>query len=60
MPNQVGFLVAASTMSAGAPRRSAYQFVYCQEAGHVDRPARAQTLAPALEWLWQDFKPSGR
>jgi iron(III)-enterobactin esterase len=36
----------------------AYQFVYCQEAGHVDRPARAQTLAPALEWLWQDYKPA--
>ncbi|HUR58940.1 MAG TPA: sialate O-acetylesterase [Opitutaceae bacterium] len=32
----------------------AYQFVYCKEAGHVDRPARAQTLAPALEWLWED------
>lgn len=36
----------------------AYQFVYCQEAGHVDRPARAQLLAPALEWLWQDYKPA--
>ncbi len=35
-----------------------YQFVYCKEAGHVDRPARAQTLAPALEWLWQDYKPA--
>lgn len=32
----------------------AYQFVFCKEAGHVDRPARAQTLAPALEWLWRD------
>lgn len=33
-----------------------YQFVYAKEAGHVDRPVRAQTLAPALEWLWQDYK----
>jgi enterochelin esterase-like enzyme len=33
----------------------AYQFVFCKEAGHVDRPARAQTLAPALAWLWQDY-----
>jgi enterochelin esterase-like enzyme len=33
-----------------------YQFVFAKEAGHVDRPVRAQTLAPALEWLWQDFK----
>lgn len=34
-----------------------YQFVFAKEAGHVDRPVRAQTLAPALEWLWQDFRP---
>ena len=37
-----------------------YQFVYCKEAGHVDRPARAQTLAPALEWLWHDDKLATR
>ncbi len=36
----------------------AYQFVFCKEAGHVDRPVRAQTLAPALEWLWQDYRPA--
>jgi enterochelin esterase family protein len=35
-----------------------YQFVYAKEAGHVDRPVRAQTLAPALEWLWQDYSPA--
>jgi enterochelin esterase family protein len=35
-----------------------YQFVYAKEAGHVDRPVRAQTLAPALEWLWQDYRPA--
>jgi len=34
-----------------------YQFVYAKEAGHVDRPVRAATLAPALEWLWKDYKP---
>ncbi len=33
-----------------------YQFVYAREAGHVDRPVRAMTLAPALEWLWQGYK----
>lgn len=36
-----------------------YQFVYARGAGHVDRPVRAQTLAPALEWIWQDYKRSG-
>jgi enterochelin esterase family protein len=35
-----------------------YQFVYAKEAGHVDRPVRAQTLAPALEWLWRDYRPA--
>jgi enterochelin esterase family protein len=30
-----------------------YQFVYSREAGHVDRPVRAMTVAPALEWLWK-------
>lgn len=38
----------------------AYQFVFCKEAGHVDRPARAQTLAPALEWLWQDYTSAAK
>jgi enterochelin esterase-like enzyme len=35
-----------------------YQFVYAEEAGHVDRPVRAMTLAPALEWLWKDYEPA--
>ena len=34
-----------------------YQFVYAREAGHVDSRVRAQTVAPALEWLWKDYKP---
>jgi len=37
-----------------------YQFVFCKEAGHVDRPARAHTLAPALEWLWRDSPVTAR
>jgi enterochelin esterase-like enzyme len=35
----------------------AYQFVFAKDAGHVDRLVRAQTLAPALEWLWKDYQP---
>jgi hypothetical protein len=37
-----------------------YQFVYAQQAGHVDRPVRAATLAPALEWVWKGYKPSDK
>lgn len=38
----------------------AYQFVYSKEAGHVDRPVRAYTVAPALEWLWKDYEPAAK
>jgi len=33
-----------------------YQFIFAQNAGHVDRAVKAQTLAEALEWLWKDYK----
>jgi enterochelin esterase family protein len=32
-----------------------YQFVFAQDAGHVDRRVVEQTLPGALEWLWQDY-----
>jgi predicted alpha/beta superfamily hydrolase len=35
-----------------------YQFVFARNAGHVDRAVREQTLAEALEYVWQDYKPS--
>ena len=34
-----------------------YQFVFAQNAGHVDGRTKQQTLPEALEWLWQDYKP---
>ncbi len=34
-----------------------YQFVFAENAGHVDRRVRQQTMAEALEWLWQGYKP---
>jgi enterochelin esterase-like enzyme len=36
-----------------------YQFVFAQNAGHVDRAVRAQTLPEALEYVWQGFVPAG-
>ena len=36
-----------------------YQFVFTQNAGHCDRPAKMQTLPAALEWLWQGYRSSG-
>jgi hypothetical protein len=30
-----------------------YQFIFSQNAGHVDRPTMLQTLPLALEWIWE-------
>jgi len=32
-----------------------YQFVFARNAGHVDHAVRQQTLAEALEYVWQGF-----
>ena len=32
-----------------------YQFVFARNAGHVDRTVKEQTLAEALEYLWQGY-----
>ena len=34
-----------------------YQFVFARNAGHVDRAVRQQTLAEALEYVWQGYAP---
>lgn len=36
----------------------AYQFVYSEDSGHTDRKVTRQTMAQALEWLWQGYKPA--
>jgi iron(III)-enterobactin esterase len=33
-----------------------YQFVFAENAGHVDRPTKMQTLPEALEWVWQGYQ----
>jgi enterochelin esterase family protein len=33
-----------------------YQFVFAQDAGHVDGRVVAQTLPSALEWVWRGYK----
>ena len=40
-----------------AARGYHYQFVFARNAGHVDRAVKRQTLAEALEYVWQDYKP---
>jgi hypothetical protein len=36
-----------------------YQFVFAQNALHVDGAVRRQTLPEALEWLWRGYRPRG-
>jgi enterochelin esterase family protein len=33
-----------------------YQFIFARNAGHVDRGVRQQTLAEALEYIWQGYQ----
>ncbi len=33
-----------------------YQFVFARNAGHTDRPVKAQTLPEALEYVWRGYK----
>jgi len=34
-----------------------HQFVFARNAGHVDRAVKQQTLAEALEYVWQGYSP---
>ena len=38
-----------------AARHYHYQFVFARNAGHTDRSVKQQTLAEALEYLWQGY-----
>ena len=37
-----------------------YQFVFAENASHVDHPTKMQTLPEALEYLWQGYRPDAR
>jgi enterochelin esterase-like enzyme len=37
-----------------------YQFVFARNAGHTDRPTRAEVAPEALQYLWLDYKPVTR
>jgi iron(III)-enterobactin esterase len=39
-----------------AAKKYHYQFVFAENAGHVDRAVKAQTLPEALEYVWQGYK----
>lgn len=37
-----------------------YQFVFARNAGHVDRAVKQQSLAEALQYVWQGYSPQTR
>ena len=41
-----------------AAKKYHYQFLFAQNAAHVDHDVKAQTLPEALEYVWQGYKPS--
>ena len=50
--------VEANERMAGrlAAKKYHYQFVFAENAGHVDRAVKMQTLPEALEYVWQGYK----
>ncbi|HZX59089.1 MAG TPA: alpha/beta hydrolase-fold protein [Mucilaginibacter sp.] len=41
-----------------AAKGYAYQFIFAENAKHVDHAVKSQTLPEALEWLWKDYAPA--
>jgi enterochelin esterase family protein len=41
-----------------AAKKYHYQFVFAENAYHVDRAVKMQTLPEALEYVWQGYKPN--
>ena len=54
--------VIAANRSAAAFKAKGYnyRYVFAKDAGHTDNRVREQTMAAALEYVWQGYKPSGR
>lgn len=48
--------MAAALKDKGYP----YRYVFAEGAGHTDGRVTRQTLAGALEWLWQDYPKATR
>ncbi len=52
------WVVANENMArALAEKGYPYQFVFARNAGHTDRAVKQQTLAEALEFVWEGYRP---
>ena len=51
------WVLANEKMAAVLPAKGYhYQFVFAENAGHVDQATKLQTLPEALEYLWQGYR----
>jgi enterochelin esterase family protein len=55
------WIIANNRMAAALKAKGyAYQYVFSEASGHVDRRVQLQTMPGAFEWVWKGYKPSGR
>jgi len=53
-------LAANRTAAALKAKGYDYRYVFAKDAGHTDGRVREQTMAAALEYVWQGYQPTGR
>lgn len=55
------WIVANDRMAAALKAKGyAYQYVFSEAAGHVDRRVQLQTMPEAFEWVWKGYKATGK
>ncbi len=60
-PNMHDWVAANENMARVlAAKGYHYQLIFARNAGHTDRPVRAQILPEALEYLWQGYPVAGK
>jgi iron(III)-enterobactin esterase len=55
------WVIANNRMADALKKKGyAYQYVFSEAAGHVDRRVQLQTMPEAFEWVWKGYKATGR
>jgi iron(III)-enterobactin esterase len=55
------WIIANDRMAAALKAKGyAYQYVFSEASGHVDRRVQLQTMPEAFEWVWKGYKAGGR
>jgi enterochelin esterase family protein len=55
------WIIANNRMAAALKAKGyAYQYVFSEASGHVDRRVQLQTMPGAFEWVWKGYRPVTR